>query len=194
VHLADYMSIQERHDEAVFEARLGLEMDPISRVYIGHFGLILYRARRYDEAIAQCGKALEIDPYYPNAMWFMALALEQKGQLPEAIGQLERAVSLSRGPLFLSLLSRAYALAGDRTKALNILDELNAMSARMYVSPFDVAVVHAGLGDNDSAFQWFEQAYEERVFRIIELTLPMFDNLRSDRRWHNLVQRIGLPH
>ena len=81
VHLADYMSIQARHDEAIAEYKLALELDPISCMYIGFFGLILHRARRYDEAIAQCQKALEIDPNYANAMWFMALSLEQKGRL-----------------------------------------------------------------------------------------------------------------
>jgi hypothetical protein len=68
------------------------------------------------------------------------------------------------------------------------------LSQQQYVSPFDIAVVHAGLGDMTSTFQWLEEAYQQRVFRIIELTFPMFDNLRSDARWQDLVRRIGLPH
>jgi hypothetical protein len=50
-----------------------------------------------------------------------------------------------------------------------------------------------GLDDRTSAFQYFEEAYQQRVFRIIELTMPMYDSLRSDPRWQNLVRRIGLP-
>ena len=46
--------------------------------------------------------------------------------------------------------------------------------------------------DRDSAFQLLEEAYQQRVFRIIELTMPMFDGLRSDSRWQDLVHRIGL--
>ena len=53
-----------------------------------------------------------------------------------------------------------------------------ALSGQWYVSPFDIAVIHAGLGDATSAFQWLEEAYRQRVWRIIELTLPMFDSLR----------------
>ena len=87
-HLADYMSIRGRHDEAIEEARRVLEVNPISRVYLGWYGLILHRARRYDESIAQCRKALEIDPTYPNALWFLALSMEQKGKLREAIAAL----------------------------------------------------------------------------------------------------------
>jgi TolB-like protein/Tfp pilus assembly protein PilF len=191
-HLADYMSIRARHEEAIAEFNRALELDPISRVHLGHFGLILYRARRYDESIVQCLNALEIDSTYANALWFLALALEQKGQLTESIAKLEKAVSLSGGPHYRALLGRAYALAGDKTQALNILDELKGLSQRRYVSPFDLAVVYVGLNDLSSAFQWLEEAYQQRVFRIIELTLPMFDSLRPDPRWQDLVRRIGL--
>jgi hypothetical protein len=117
----------------------------------------------------------------------------QKGRLAESIAKLEKAVSLSGGSHFRALLARGHALAGDSTKARNILHELKTLSQREYVSPFDFAVIYAGLGDRDSAFQWLEEAYQQRVFRIIELTLPMFDDLRPDARWRDLVRRIGLP-
>ncbi len=193
-HLADYMSIRARHDEAIAEFNRALELDPISPMRRGFFGLLFYRARRYDECIAQCERALEFDPNYANAFWFMALSLEQKGQLTESIAKLEKAVSLSAGGThYRALLGRAYALAGAEMKAQNIVDELKTLSQRTYVSPFDIAVVYVGLGDLNSTFQWLEEAYQQRVFRTIELTLPMFDNLRSDWRWQDLVRRIGLP-
>ena len=186
------MSIQARHDEAIAECRKALESNPISRVSLGHLGLLLYRARRYDESIAQCQKTLDIDSHYCNAMWFMALAQEQKGLLSLSITNLEQAVSLCGGPLFLALLGRAYALSGERTKALEILDRIKTLSHQTYVSPFDIAVIQIGVGDLTSAFEQLE-AYRQRVFRLVELTMPMFDNLRPDPRWKNLVRRIGLP-
>jgi tetratricopeptide (TPR) repeat protein len=186
------MSIQGRHDEAIAEFKQALESDPISRVYIGYFGLLYYRARRYDESIAQCEKALDIDPYYCNAMWFMALSLEQKGQFSSSIAQLEKAVSIAHAPAFNALLSRAYSLSGQRAKALEIRDRLHAQAHEFYVSPFDMAVVNLGLGDLNLGFQCLEEAYQQRVFRVIELTMPMFDSLRSEPRWQSLVQRVGL--
>jgi len=89
-HLADYMSIRGKHNEAIEEFSRALELDPISRVHIGLFGLIFYRARRYDESIAQCQKTLEIDSNYANALWFLALSLEQKGEFPEALRNSKR--------------------------------------------------------------------------------------------------------
>ncbi len=193
VHLADYMSIQARHNEAIAVFRHALELDPMSRLYIAFFGMVLYRARRYDESIVQCQKALEIDPHYPNALWFMSLSLEQKGRLAESISHLEQAVNLAPASHFQALLGRAYAQTGQSAKAKEILEDLKMRSRREYVSPFDIAVIHVGLGDLISAFECFEMAYHQRVFRIIELTLPMFDNLRSDKRWQDLIRRIGLP-
>src|SRR6266404_699306 len=191
-HFADYMSIRGRHDEAIAEFRRVRELDPISCEYHRWLALILYRARRYDESMSQCQNSLEICPHDVNTLWFLALSLEQQGRLPKAIAKLHEAVSLSGGSNHRALLGRAYALAGETTKATNILEELKALSEQEYVSPFDIAVVYLGLGDRDSAFQWLEEAYQQRVFRIIELTMPMFDDLRSDSRWQDLVHRIGL--
>jgi TolB-like protein/Flp pilus assembly protein TadD len=192
-HYADFLSIRGRHSEAIAAYDRVLELDPISRVYIAHFGLILHRARRYQDSIAQCQKALDIDPHYANALWFLALSLEQTGDLPQAITKLELAAHLTKGPHFCALLGRARALAGEQAKAVAILEELKSLSQQRYVSPFDFAVVHAGLGNRTAAFQCLEDACEQRVFRIVELTLPMFDDLRSDPRWRQLVLRVGLP-
>ncbi|HEX6772688.1 MAG TPA: winged helix-turn-helix domain-containing protein [Acidobacteriaceae bacterium] len=188
-HFADYLSLRGRHDEAIATYRRVIELDPISRVHRGHFGLIFYRARRYAESIEQCQAALDIDPDYVNAHWFTALSLEQTEGATQAIAKLERAVALSPAPHFRALLGRAYGLAGEPGKASGILEELQALTKHMYVSPFDLAVVYCGLGDQDATFNLLEQAYEQRVFRIIELMMPMFDDLRPDPRWQSLVRR-----
>jgi TolB-like protein/Flp pilus assembly protein TadD len=192
-HLADYISLQGRHAEAIAEILQVLSFDPVSVEYNRFYALILYRARRYEESIAQCRVAQEFDPGDANTLWFFALALEQKGEMRGAIEKLEQAVSLSPAPHYKALLGRARAIAGERAMAIEILNELKAASQRRYVSPFDLAVVSVGLGELDAAFQWFEEAYEQRVFRLVELTLPMFDSLQFDPRWQDLVGRMGLP-
>ena len=189
---ADYLSKMRRHEEAIAEAMQARKLDPISVHTNVVLGMTLYRARRYDEAMEACQKALELDPNHPYALWFQALAHEQKRQLPEAIANLKKAVSLSDAPLFRALLANGYALAGERTKALSVLDELKTLSKQRYVSPLDFAVVYTGLGDRDSAFQWLEKAYQERTMRIQELPEPLFDSLRSDPRFRDLMRRIGL--
>jgi TolB-like protein/Flp pilus assembly protein TadD len=190
---ADYLSKMGRHPDAIAEATRARELDPISVDSNAFLGFILYRARRYDEALKACQKGVELDPYHPEGHWFVALAHEQRRELAEAIAELQKAVSFSGGGApYLALLGRAYALAGERTKASSILDELRTLSDKKYVSPLDFAVVYTGLGDRNSAFHWLEKACQERTMRIQELPQPIFDSLRSDPRYHDLMRRIGL--
>ena len=190
---ADLLSKIDRYDEAVDEARRARQLDPISVSSDTILGMVLYRAGRYDDAIEACRRALELDPRHASALWFMALAHEQKGDLPQAISELTTAVSLSSAPLYRALLGHAYGLAGDRTKALQMLETLTAESRTRYISPVDIALIHTGLGDRDSAFAWLEKAYQERTMRIQELPDPVFRNLRSDARFAALMKRVGLP-
>jgi tetratricopeptide (TPR) repeat protein len=190
---ADYLSMMGRHEEAIAELHRSHDLNPIDITAEAFFGFLYYRARRYDEAIAVCQRTLELAPNYPNANWFMALALEKQGRLPEAIASLQSTVNQSKAPLFKALLGHAYGLAGEKAKALSILDELEALSKQQYVSPFDFAMVYTGLGDREKAFQWLETAYSQRVMRIQELNEPHFDSLRRDPRYQDLLRRIGIP-
>jgi TolB-like protein/DNA-binding winged helix-turn-helix (wHTH) protein/tetratricopeptide (TPR) repeat protein len=181
-----------------FEQSIKLDMeardlDPISANSGTFLGRDLYRARRYDEAIRACQEALELEPDHLFALRFQAQSLEQKHQFSEAIAKLERAVSLSDGPIYRGQLAHAYALAGNQAKALDILEQLKALSKEKYVVPVDIAIIYTGLGDRNSAFQWLEKAYQERTARITELSEPHFDSLRSDPRFPDLMRRIGLP-
>lgn len=193
VHLADYLSIQGVHDQAVLTFQKALSIDPISRVYLGHFGLILYRARQYDRALEQCHKALELDPNYANAMWFLALSLEGTGQMSESVSVLKRAVAVSAGGShYKAFLGRAQSLAGDHQAGFTILQELESRRGTEYISPFDLALVHLGLGNREAGLELLEEAYAQRVFRLVELTWPIFDDLRTDPRFQTIVRRIGL--
>jgi TolB-like protein/DNA-binding winged helix-turn-helix (wHTH) protein/Tfp pilus assembly protein PilF len=191
---AEWLSKMGRHTEAIAEARRAREIDPVSVNANTVLAMLLYRARRYDQAIAASRKALEYNPNHLSAIWWLALSHEQKGEFPEAIAELEKAAKLSGGEaLYRALLANVYALAGKRGEALRILDEVKALSRQKYVSPVDMAIVYTGLGDRESAFQWLEKAYQDRVMRVQELPQPHFDSLRSDARFQVLMRRIGLP-
>jgi hypothetical protein len=100
---------------------------------------------------------------------------------------------MNDGPLFRALLGHVYGRAGERGKALGILEEITTMAKQRYVPPMDFAVAYAGLGDADSTFLWLEKAYQTRATRIGELPSMYFDSIRSDPRYADLSRRIGLP-
>jgi Flp pilus assembly protein TadD len=112
----------------------------------------------------------------------------------EAIEALESALHSREGdPEIQGELGYALAVAGRRAEASALLGDLVHLPGRRYVSPYSVALVHAGLGDRDQALAWLQKAYAERSDYMPYLGLePMLDGLRSDRRFADLVGRVGL--
>jgi DNA-binding winged helix-turn-helix (wHTH) protein/TolB-like protein/Tfp pilus assembly protein PilF len=181
-----------RLDESIEEAKRAQTLDPISPSANAHVGLALYRARRYDEAIAQLKKALEIDAGAFDAHIFLGFVYIQQGRSEEAIAEFQTVVKLSqRNPNWLALLGYAYATAGKRDEANAILKELN--DQKQLVSPFETALIYIGLGEHEQAFTLLEKAYNERAWQMGLLKVePIFDPLRSDSRFTDLMRRVNL--
>jgi TolB-like protein len=190
---AAFLAHMGRHSEAIEESGRALALDPISPIAHNNRAMLFFRARRYDEAIGAAREALELDPSFVNAIWWQSVAYAGNHDYSTSIMSLERALSMSRGPVFRALLGHVYALAGERKKALGTLEELKALSKEGYVSPVDFAIVYSGLSNRDSTFEWLEIAYRARATRLLELPSMYFDNVRSDPRYSDLMKRMGIP-
>lgn len=155
----------------------------------------LYFARRFDEAIEQCRKTLEMDPSFSLTHSLLGRLYLAKGMYREALPEIEKYAELNRGsPLALMALAYAHGRSGERSEALRLLNELSALSKQRYVSSYYFAVAYAGLGENDQAFAWLEKAYDERSgFLPLLKVNPIWDPLRSDPRFVDLLRRVGLP-
>ncbi len=183
-----------QREESITEISHALELDPLSLPINTYLGWAYYFARRYDQAITQYLKTLELDHNFIQAKWRLGLAFAALGMFEAAIQGLREALALSPdNPLILGALGYVYALAGQPDKAHQILDELEKHSSRHYVSSYHLATIYTGLGENDEALRWLEQAFDERAGLLIYLNVePVFDNLRADSRFADLGQRIGL--
>jgi TolB-like protein/DNA-binding winged helix-turn-helix (wHTH) protein/Flp pilus assembly protein TadD len=184
-----------RFDDSARDAVRALDTDPVSVMLNIHLGEHYHLARQYDLAIEQYRKALELNPNHPNARPLLALAYEAKGMYTQAIAELEQAepfwagTGRVRGPL-----GRVYGLAGRRTEALKVLQELiRERAGPKYIAADDIAAVYSGLGDTDRAFEWLQSACEERATALVNLKVePAFDALRGDRRFADLLRCVGL--
>ncbi len=183
-----------RLDESIEEAKRAQTLDPISPSANAHVGLALYRARRYDEAIAQLQKALEINADALDAHIFLGFVYVQQGKSEEAIAEFQTVAKLShRTPGLLALLGYAYATAGKPDEARVILKEINEQSKNQPISPFETAMIYIGLGEREQAFAWLEKAYDERAWQLGFLKVePIFDPLRPDSRFTDLMRRVNL--
>ena len=189
-----YLTATGRFEEAVQEMKRALELEPASLVMNTFMGATLYYAGRYDEAIDQCRRTIEMDPNFAVAHWHLGLAYEQKQVLDGATEEFKKAISLSGGsPLMKAALGHAYAKSQEKHEANKMLDELNELSKQQYVSAYEVAKIYIALGNNEQAFQLLEQAHGEHSFHLVYLNVsPQFKPVRSDRRFQDLLQRIGL--
>ena len=191
---SSYLVAIERTDEAIEQAKLAAELDPLSFSTGIHLGWIFYMAGHYDEAIAHCQKLLAVDPGFFPVYRYLGLSYEQKGMYKEAIAAFQRGIQMSGGPLLVALLGHAYAVSGNRSEAERVLKLLADMSAQhRYVSPYTVAAIYAGLGDSRRAFERLEKAIEERDIWLMNLRVdPVFKGLHSDHRFNTMLLRLGL--
>ena len=188
---ANYLSALGRLDEALAERKRTLDLDPVSPLFNSGMAYDLYIARRFDEAINQRRKVLEMDPSLPHNLFGLGLIYAAKGMYREALAEFEKLPPSGRRDVYLAYTR---ARLGERSQALRILDELKGVSKQEYVSAYSFAVIYLGLGEKDQAFAWLEKAYEERSFLLPYLKVdPIWDPLRSDPRFADLVRRIGLP-
>jgi len=190
-----YLTIAGRQDEAVSAARRAAELDPVSAGRSHTLSVQLHLARRFDEAIAECRRTLELDPDFSVAYEVLGAGLAAKGMYRDALPFAEKAVALSpRNAMSRAYLGYVYGSLGDRARALGIVDELTSASKERFVPALSLAVVYTGLGQKDLAFEWLNKAYEERFNRLAYLRRePVWDRLRSDSRFDDIVRRIGLP-
>jgi Flp pilus assembly protein TadD len=155
----------------------------------------LRTAGQNDLAIEQLRKTLDIDPNFAHAHFHLGLTQLRKGAFPEAAAEFQRAIALSPNVTdYQGGLGYAYARAGKRAEARKLLDELKERSKRGNVPWFYIAGIYAGLEEKDQAFACLEKAYEQREQGLAVMKRePMFDPLRSDSRFQDLLRRMKLP-
>ena len=189
-----YLSYVGRHEEAIVETQRAAELDPLSLIINASYGRAFFYAKQYDKAIQQFRKTVELDPSFVRAHLYLGWTYEAKGMFNDAIAEYEKARALDDSPVIAASLAHVLAEAGRKDEAEKLLVELNDLSQRRYVSAYDLALIHVGLGENDRAFEMLERAYEERSSGLSWLKVdPRLNTLRSDPRFASLMSRVGLP-
>ncbi|HEY8559210.1 MAG TPA: winged helix-turn-helix domain-containing protein [Pyrinomonadaceae bacterium] len=193
-----YLTSMGRFEESLAEMRRAYELDPLSLEKINGIGEVFYFQRRYDPALEEFRKALRMDVNSGLTHWEIGRALSDKGDFEEAIAAIQKSLALVGKDSSDELLelARAYANSGKSSEARKIIDQAKRLSdGEMHFSPAVIASVYGALGEKDRAFALLEQGYAERDYLLVMLKVdPMFDSLRSDPRFGDLVRRVGLPN
>jgi Tfp pilus assembly protein PilF len=190
-----YLFAIGRCDKAVTVLRRAQELDPLHVNAHVNLAVVFYLAHDFEAAIAECEAAIELEPNWFWSHQLMGLVYQRQGKSDQAVSEIKRARELNDAPAVLASLAHVLAAVGRRAEALETLARLEAIAGRMFVEPYEIATVHAGLGDLDATLRWLDRAYQERSCMMAAWFKmdPRFDRLREDPRFHTLISRIGFP-
>jgi tetratricopeptide (TPR) repeat protein len=186
------LAVRLRREEALSEIKRALEIEPLSRILNNDYAQKLVHDGQTDKAIDQFRKTLELYPDFATAHSNLALALLKVGKYKEAITEQYQAIALAgRQSLLIAQAGYINGLMGNRREAEKLLDEL--LKLKQPAGNYYVAIIYAGLGDKDKAFEYLERAFQQRELLVPYITIyPYFDFLRDDLRYKDLIRRIGL--
>jgi serine/threonine protein kinase/tetratricopeptide (TPR) repeat protein len=190
----ELLMAQGRSDRAQTEMARAVQLDSLSPMLNLALGYRFYYSRQYDQAIELCQKVLSLDANFVPAHLCLGRSYQQKPSMPEAIAEFRKALDISEGDTNeLAALGQAYAVGHQESEARKILDQLRERSQQTYVQPMWLAVIHVALGEKDQAFDWMQKAFEDRSAWLVYLKVdPLFDPVRSDPRFTDLLRRVGL--
>ncbi len=192
---AEYLIARNRIPEAQEEAKLALDLDPLSPIFYTARAEAFYYARDFDAAISQAQRTLELSPTFILARFWLGSAYREKKLYPQAIEQFDLARrQFANNPAMLMAYGHALGVSGDKVGARKVLAELQHLSKSRYVPSLYFAGLYTGLGELDQAFAWLDKTYRERNNFLVYLAVdPIADPLRADPRFHDLMNRLHLP-
>jgi DNA-binding winged helix-turn-helix (wHTH) protein/Tfp pilus assembly protein PilF len=190
---AVYLTAMGRFEEAQAAIGRAQALDPTSLIVNTDLGFVFYYNRQYDAAIKQLQTVTEMNPEFPIAHLWLGRAYQERLMYDDAIAEFRRAETALRGwPVVMAAIGHVQGAAGRRAEARETLGALMRLTTERYVTPYGVALVHAGLGEKDQALAWLHRALQDRSHWLVWVTLdPRLDALRSDPWYGDLLQNIG---
>ncbi|HSE20266.1 MAG TPA: tetratricopeptide repeat protein, partial [Pyrinomonadaceae bacterium] len=187
-----YLLSAGRPNEAFQEIYLARQYDPLSLSINTDIGFHYHYNRQYDEALKQLTTVLAMKKDFPLAHLWLGRSYQQLGRYDEALAEFRQIQDAFHGwPVSIAALGFVNAISNHKLEAEKALRELENLSKQKYVSAYAVALVYAGLGNKDQAFQWLNKAFDERSHWLVWLKLdPRWDGLRGDSRFDDLVKRM----
>ena len=183
-----------RLNEALEQLLLAQALDPVSSIISRDIAVTKYYMRDFESALEQCDHTIEQNPHFSAAYWTLGLVQDQREDFEEAIAAFRRAIQLSPpSPRIQGALGRTFARAGKPRQAHKILDELQELAKKRYVSPFELASIYFALNQLDEGFRWLTKAYQDRCIELAGLRVdPKFDSVSNDPRFLALFSQLGL--
>jgi DNA-binding winged helix-turn-helix (wHTH) protein/tetratricopeptide (TPR) repeat protein len=190
-----YLTFMGQFEQSIRQYETALELDPFSLQINMNLATTYYLRGEYDRAINLLNKTSELEPNYMPIHFVLGSTYVQQGRLEEGIEQFQFIYKMDEEAyLSLGFMGYAHALNGQRAEAETLLNVLEDISQRKYISPYSMLLIHLALGSIDRVFQLLEQLYHERNDWLVWLKVsPELRPVRNDPRFQDLMRRIGFP-
>src|SRR5437870_4744598 len=199
---------KERWDEALKQIERAVALDPFSQIINLNHAHYYRRRGDYDKALELYKKAVELDPNFAMAHYDLAVIYgmmkrsadmkrEAKIAIERGAREAKIAVGLGRAPYHRPVKILDVLVAyfdDDKEKVGKLLPELEAnFGEPLAISALQAAGLHFYLGENEKGFEWLEKSYSRKEDDLLYIrTDELFDGIRDDPRYQNLLKRIGL--
>ena len=193
-YYSHFLFMMRRPEEAMEQIERALELDPFNALFRAIYGMDLMYARRYDDAIAMLRETLRTAPNDWTALSTLRSAYHQKGMYEEALEIWKTSYAAKGDHEAEKALARGYAEAGYSGALSRVAEMLIARSRTTYVTSWQIGTLYTRAGKNDEALEWLEKAYEEHDGNMPYISVdPIFDGLRDNPRFQDLLRRMNLP-
>jgi len=191
-----YLTFMGRFEESIRHYEDALSLDPFSLQINMNLATTYFLRGEYERSIALLKKTGELEPNYMPIHFVLGCVYIEQGRLEEAIAEFQIIHKMDKEAyLALGFMGYAYALLGQRVEAETVLNVLQDISHRKYVSPYSILVIHLALGPPERVFELLEQLFEERNDWLVWLKVsPELKALRSDPRFKDVLNRVGFPY
>jgi TolB-like protein/DNA-binding winged helix-turn-helix (wHTH) protein/Tfp pilus assembly protein PilF len=190
---AESLSWQGRFPEAFAESKRARQLDPLSLIIANDYASILYDSRQYESALQQCRSELELDPGFHRAEdWMIPLYL-QLGRYDDAIDGINRSAARSENPWLWAWEAAVYSRSGHPEEARQALAKVERTPASGAYRTATLLIAYSGTGQKERVIELLQKAYSERSNAVVQIKVdPMYDPLRNDPRFQDLLRRVGL--
>jgi Tfp pilus assembly protein PilF len=191
----DFLANTGRLEEGMRETKRAQEFDPLSLIINTTMGWQYYLSHQYVQAVEQLRKALEIDQRFSPARRMLEEVYAQMGKHKEAVAEREKVLSLSGNPELAASIEEDFSRSGYKGVLQSWLDGLTEISKHRYVSAYSISEAYMRMGEKEKAFDSLERAYDEHDSGLVSVGVdPLFDSVRSDGRFRDLLKRMRLSN
>jgi DNA-binding winged helix-turn-helix (wHTH) protein/tetratricopeptide (TPR) repeat protein len=190
-----FLTAAGRLDESLEQIERAHRLDTNSLYLLTIRGVPFCYKRDFEQAIRQFRLVLEIDPNFKRAHYYLAWALFHAGRHEEAVAEFEKVVAAEPIQQTIALLGFCYGRLGIAEKAYEMLRRIDRTAFDgKYVSPYQRAMIYAGLGDTNQALTELEKAFDENSIWLIWLKIDLqFESLHAEPRFKDLIKKLNFP-